>query len=187
MSYTGSVPDTLTRTGDWTAQGACKDTRDLMFPDNSTAGIAKAKTVCSRCPVWRECLNDALTTGDNQWGIRGGLKPEERRALTRKIAAGEAVTLTPRKARKPRNEGQPRPKTLVEAVARRIVHKDGHALWKGTPAVQFEGRQYTSWQAAFVAGHGREPVGVVLRTCDEQCVHYAHLTDAVIRGERATA
>jgi len=178
---------TATRTNDWTAQAACKDTPDLMFPDSNAHGIAKAKAVCRRCSVWRECLNDALDTRDNDHGIRGGLKPEERRAIARKIAAGEAITLTPRKPRKPRKEIQPRPKTLAEAVARRTVLKDGHALWKGARAIQFEGRQYTSWQAAFLAGHGREPVGMVLRTCDEQCVHYPHLTDAVIRGERAAA
>ena len=178
---------TATRTSDWTAQAACKDTPDLMFPDSNAAGIAKAKTVCRRCSVWRECLNDALDTGDNEHGIRGGLKPEERRALARKIAAGEAITLTPRKPRKPRKETQPRPKTLAEAVARRTVLKGGHALWNGGRSVQFGGRQYTPWQAAFVAGHGREPVGMVLRTCDQRCLFHAHLTDAVIRGDRAAA
>lgn len=187
--YQGSVPDTEPARK-WLESAACRAddiNPDLMFPDNHTAGIAKAKTVCRRCPVWRDCLTDALDTGDNQHGIRGGLKPEERRAVARKIAAGESINLTPRKTRKPRKESRPRPKSLAEAVARRIVHKDGHALWKGTPAIQFGGRTYTSWQAAFVAGHGREPVGVVLRTCKEQCVLAAHLTDAVIRGERAAA
>ena len=193
MSYTGSVPDTLTRTSDWVEAAACRAAGinpDLMFPDGNARGIAAAKAVCRRCPSWRACLLDALDAGDNQHGIRGGLKPEERRAIARKIEAGEAITLTPRKPskpRKPRGQGQPKPRTLAEAVNRRIVHKDGHTLWKGTPALQFEGRQYTSWQAAFVAGHGREPVGMVLRTCGLQCVAAAHLTDAVIRGEKAAA
>lgn len=182
--------NTSTRASDWTAQAACKTSPDLMFPDNNVAGIAKAKAVCRRCPVWRQCLDDALDTGDNQHGIRGGMRADERRAIARQIATGETVTLSPgplRKARKPRRESKPRPKTLAEAVGRRIVHKDGHALWKGGAGLQFAGRQYTSWQAAFVAGHGRDPVGVVLRTCKEQCVYYPHLTDAVIRGERAAA
>ena len=190
MSYTGAVPDTLTRRSDWTAHAACKDTPDLMFPDNHTAGIAQAKAVCRRCPVWRECLLDALDTGDNQHGIRGGFKPEERRTLARRRAEGKPLTLTPRtpgKTRKPRRESRPRPTTLAEAVARRITHKDGHALWNGGKGLQFDGRQYTSWQAAFIAGHGREPVGMVLRTCEEQCVLHTHLTDEVIRGQRTAA
>lgn len=188
-SYTGAVPDTEPARK-WLEQAVCKNDPDRMFPDNNTTGIAKAKAVCQGCPVWRACLLDALDTGDNQHGIRGGMRPDERRALARKIAAGEAINLTPRKprkTRKPRRESQPRPKTLAEAVARRIVHKGGHALWKGSNGLQFGGRHYTSWQAAFVAGHGREPVGVVLRTCTERCVYYPHLTDAVIRGGKAAA
>ncbi|MGW1615745.1 WhiB family transcriptional regulator [Streptomyces sp. NPDC002285] len=192
-NYTGSVPDTHTRPDEWRGLAACRADDihpDLMFPDTNVRGIAEAKHICRPCPVWRECLLDAIATGDNQHGIRGGMRPDERRALARKIAAGETITLTPRKpskTRKPRGESQPKPKTLTEAVARRIVHKDGHALWTGGRSLQFEGRQYTSWQAAFVAGHCREPVGMVLRTCAEQCVLHTHLTDAVIRGEKAAA
>lgn len=182
--YQGSFPD-LEPARKWLEEAVCKADPDAMFPDSNTRGIAKAKAVCRGCPVWRDCLLDALDTGDTQHGIRGGLKPEERRALARKIAAGEAINLTPRTPRKPRR--QPRAKTLTEAVARRIVHKDGHALWTGGKSLQFNGHTYTSWQAAFIAGHGREPVGVVLRICDEQCVFYTHLTDAVIRGERTAA
>ncbi|MEJ8671913.1 WhiB family transcriptional regulator [Streptomyces sp. MS1.AVA.1] len=188
--YSGSIPDTHTRRTDWLEHAACKGLNDAMYPDTNARGIAEAKRICRPCPVWRQCLLDALDTGDNQHGIRGGMRPDERRALARKIAAGEAIALTLRKnskARKPRRESLRRPRTLAEAVARRTVHKGGHALWKGTRALQFEGRQYTSWQAAFIAGHGREPVGAVLRTCNEQCVFYAHLTDAVIRGDRAAA
>lgn len=187
--YQGSVPDTHARPHDWSEHAACRADGvdpDAMFPDNDQRGIAAAKNICRPCPVWRDCLLDALRTGDNQHGIRGGLKPEERRALVRKISAGEAITLTPRKSGKARKaRRQPRPTTLAEAVARRITVKDGHALWEGGRQLQFDGHQYTSWQAAFIAGHGREPVGMVLRTCDKPCVLYAHLTDAVIRGERA--
>jgi hypothetical protein len=191
-NYTGAVPDTATRRSEWLTQAACRAEGvdpDAMFPDGNVAAIAKAKRICRPCSVWRQCLLDALDTDDNQHGIRGGMRPDERRALARKIAAGEAIALTLRnsKARKPRRESLPRPKTLAEAVARRTTHKDGHALWTGSKGLQFGGRQYTSWQAAFIAGYGREPVGAVLRTCNEQCVFYAHLTDAVLRGDRAAA
>lgn len=49
-------------------------------------GIARAKEVCSKCPIQTECLQFAYDT-DDQWGVFGGLTPRERRQLARKRAA----------------------------------------------------------------------------------------------------
>ncbi|MER5887278.1 WhiB family transcriptional regulator [Streptomyces sp. NPDC001941] len=41
-----------------------------------------ARRVCERCPVQRACLQGALERGE-QYGMWGGLTPEERRELRR--------------------------------------------------------------------------------------------------------
>ncbi|MDQ4445404.1 WhiB family transcriptional regulator [Bifidobacterium longum] len=42
-----------------------------------------AKQACLSCPVRAECLRQALETGE-QYGIWGGMTPEERRDLARR-------------------------------------------------------------------------------------------------------
>lgn len=79
-------PRNLEPAGQWLQQAACSGREDEMFPDNSEAGIANAKSICRPCTVRAECVLDALRTGDNEHGIRGGLKPCERRALAREKA-----------------------------------------------------------------------------------------------------
>lgn len=52
---------------------------ELFFPAPGQRGkAARAKRVCARCPVRAACLADALATHD-EYGIRGGLTPNERR------------------------------------------------------------------------------------------------------------
>lgn len=170
-AYSGQVPETL-RAPDWRTSAACLGREDDMFPDNSEAGIAHAKAICGPCPVRDACLADALRTGDNHWGIRGGLKPEERRKLTK--GGPRAPRL------------QARPESLADAFRARTTRTaDGHLAWIGTTHIKFEGERYTAWQAAFIVGHGREPEGPVRRTCDVECFRSDHLTDAVIREAKS--
>lgn len=180
MSYTGAVPDTEPGR-EWMLKAACKGLGDAMFPDNNAAGIAAAKRVCARCPVWEACLNNALDTGDIQWGVRGGLTDRERRALAKERATNTAALPDLR------NPRQPRPATLAELFARRTTRtNDGHVLWYGSEHVQFKGRKYTALQAAFAVGHGRDPEGIIRRSCGStSCYRADHLTDAVIRDELA--
>lgn len=86
--YTGAVPD-ADRTPDWREAAACLGIGDAMFPGNNEAGIERAKSICARCFVQRECFRDAMRTGDNQWGIRAGLRPNERRAVAKEIRRRE--------------------------------------------------------------------------------------------------
>jgi WhiB family redox-sensing transcriptional regulator len=76
----------------WQDRAACTTVDpDLFYPQE--AGHAwRGKQVCQRCPVWRDCLADALRTGDRH-GIRGGLTDVERAGLTlrqRRAFLGEA-------------------------------------------------------------------------------------------------
>lgn len=179
--YSGAVPDTEPGR-EWLLKAACKGLGDAMFPDNNERGIAAAKNICRACPVWRECLRDALDTGEVQWGIRGGLTDRERRALakerTQPSNSGEQLMPKPNK--------QPPPKTLAEAFSRRTARtNDGHVLWYGAKQLKFQGEKHTALRAAFLLGHGREPEGPVRRTCDKDCHRADHLTDGRMRDEGA--
>lgn len=70
----------------WREGAACYDVRNEVsfFPDkDDLAGIARAKAVCSTCPVADECLTWALATNQGE-GIWGGHTARERRSLRRR-------------------------------------------------------------------------------------------------------
>jgi WhiB family transcriptional regulator, redox-sensing transcriptional regulator len=90
MTATGSVTN-------WRSAAACASADpDLFFPI-STRGpaqkqIARAKAICARCRVRRECLEFA-TSHDLTYGIWGGTTPEDRqreRRRKRRAAAAAA-------------------------------------------------------------------------------------------------
>lgn len=85
-AYTGQVPETL-RPTDWRTRAACLGQWDAMHPDNNENEIAAAKAICARCPlkVRVECFWDAVRTGDNEHGIRAGMRASERRALLKQV------------------------------------------------------------------------------------------------------
>lgn len=69
----------------WAFRGACIDSDpELFFPIGTGEGtlrqVAKAKSVCARCVVLRDCLGYALRTGQDA-GVWGGTTAEERRAI----------------------------------------------------------------------------------------------------------
>jgi WhiB family redox-sensing transcriptional regulator len=77
---------------DWRERAGCRSQDpELFFPigDNWTQGeargrAAEAKAFCNNaCPVKAECLADAVACRDD-WAIRGGLTPDERRPLLAK-------------------------------------------------------------------------------------------------------
>lgn len=71
----------------WRQRAACHGDWDLFHsPERERADVARdrialAKAICAGCPVRWECLDDAVRN-DDQWGIYGGLTPEERGART---------------------------------------------------------------------------------------------------------
>ena len=69
----------------WRDSAACADIPcEVFFPDTRTTGdpYAEARTICAGCPVVAECLEDALN--HEEWGMRGGLTPDELHSLRRK-------------------------------------------------------------------------------------------------------
>ena len=76
---------------DWRDDAKCLEVDDpeMFFPAARIAfvlveQIDKAKAICARCDVAAQCLDYALTTGQN-YGIYGGLDEKERRKLARKL------------------------------------------------------------------------------------------------------
>lgn len=72
---------------EWRQNAACLDEDpELFFPDGTTGAafdqIQRAKAVCRRCPVVRECLQWALDHNQDA-GVWGGLNEEERRNIRR--------------------------------------------------------------------------------------------------------
>jgi hypothetical protein len=175
------APDTLDRDDQWRSNALCatpqhKGHANLWFPNpTDSEGIAAAKRVCAGCPVAAACLAYALdqNIGD---GIFGSLTHSERASYRRRRARSQRTH--PLAVRTP----QPAPKTLAEAFTRRTQRTDdGHLLWYGAQQMKFQGTKYTSLQAAFIVGRGREPEGPVRRTCGTECYRGDHLTDALIR------
>ena len=75
----------------WRHDAACIGADlDLFFPVG-VAGpaqwqIAQARAICARCPVRAQCLEYALSAGEDH-GIWGGLTPQQRRELRRGTTA----------------------------------------------------------------------------------------------------
>ena len=75
-------------TMDWRHRAACRDEDPELFFPVGTSGpallqITEAKAVCRRCPVWAECLEWALVSGQDH-GVWGGMSEDERRAMNRR-------------------------------------------------------------------------------------------------------
>ncbi|MGH3921683.1 MAG: WhiB family transcriptional regulator [Pseudonocardiaceae bacterium] len=71
----------------WRDRAACRDMDSELFFPIGTTGPAldqaeRAKAVCAGCPVSSQCLEFAMSTGQN--GVWGGLTEDERRALRRR-------------------------------------------------------------------------------------------------------
>lgn len=70
----------------WKSRAACGSADPELFYAEDPDSIARAKSVCGRCPVRSDCLESALANGE-QLGVWGGLDENERRQLRRKAAA----------------------------------------------------------------------------------------------------
>ncbi len=69
----------------WREAASCLDVTNKVsfFPNREDLlGIAKAKAVCSTCPVSDQCLSWAIVSNQTE-GIWGGNTPKERRMIRR--------------------------------------------------------------------------------------------------------
>ena len=86
---------------EWFGRAQCRDTDLLVFfplgagenppPKVVRARTAKAKDICSMCPVRNECLSWALVHNE-RYGIWGGRTEDERAALRRSLMRRGLIT-----------------------------------------------------------------------------------------------
>jgi WhiB family redox-sensing transcriptional regulator len=72
----------------WWSRAACSSADPELFFPISNSGpalrqVMRAKAICARCEIQRECLRYALEAGSIQ-GVWGGMTEEERRRLVRR-------------------------------------------------------------------------------------------------------
>lgn len=97
------LPRPVPEVYDWQQQAACRglDSSVFFHPSGergpSRAGRAqRAKEICARCPVLRQCREHALASHE-PYGVWGGLTEEERDRMLRQDRRG--AELTPRDRR----------------------------------------------------------------------------------------
>ena len=67
---------------------------DLFFPDMETTKSDKARQICVRCPIMRDCLIESLgIPREHDWGIWGGSTLAQRRRINRGIATVNQIIL----------------------------------------------------------------------------------------------
>lgn len=76
--YGETSPKITLNLEDWTRNAACSVFEDLsiFFPERG-ASTTPARTICSKCPVWKNCLDYAVRNYQ-AFGIWGGLTEKER-------------------------------------------------------------------------------------------------------------
>jgi WhiB family redox-sensing transcriptional regulator len=76
----------------WRERALCAQVDpELWFPESGQPNV-KAKLVCGWCDVQAECLAFALRANE-QYGVWGGLSPEERRRLRRRQREAASVAV----------------------------------------------------------------------------------------------
>ncbi len=97
-------PEVRPLSGDWAQDAACKGRTDLFFglagerPERRIRREARARKVCSACPVQWACRTSARTNREN--GFWGGESEEERAAAgfpPRSIARRSVQAASPRR------------------------------------------------------------------------------------------
>jgi WhiB family transcriptional regulator, redox-sensing transcriptional regulator len=72
----------------WSVHALCVTTDpEIFFPPTDNLA-AEARAICAQCPVRRNCLAYAIAA-DEPFGIWGGLEPQERRTLRRRLQRRE--------------------------------------------------------------------------------------------------
>lgn len=75
----------------WRLNGTCAgDKSEMWFADLRAPATRRARTICEACPVRTACLAAALLYGE-EYGIWGGVDPDERLVLDRRLRLGESL------------------------------------------------------------------------------------------------
>ena len=64
----------------WQASALCTPADEPLFFSELASKVARAKAICADCPVRQKCLDFAIRE-DVEFGVFGGLTPDERKVL----------------------------------------------------------------------------------------------------------
>lgn len=78
-------------TAGWRLSGLCVgDQTEAWFAQKGSHAARRAKRACSMCPVREACLGSALLHGE-EFGVWGGLDPDDREPLENALMAGVSL------------------------------------------------------------------------------------------------
>jgi len=113
-----------------------------------------------------------------RFGLWGGITEGERRAIFRR----RGIRL-PYENHEDEDGDGGAPDTLRDLWDQRTQLVDGHMKWTSSTPVSFRGHTTTPQRIGFQLDRGRQPVGIVRRTClVKGCVLPAHLADQAERN-----
>jgi WhiB family transcriptional regulator, redox-sensing transcriptional regulator len=84
----GRLGCVMTNERRWTEQAACKGADQRIFYQSGANPLyTQAKSICAKCPVRLECLQDAMEWEKTNLriGMWGGMTPRERQMLAKKL------------------------------------------------------------------------------------------------------
>lgn len=71
----------MKRYSELTKKSLCQGRQDELYPENGRPKADVKRELCPQCPVRDACLEHALTSPWQPWGMWAGLDQEEVRAL----------------------------------------------------------------------------------------------------------
>lgn len=117
---------------EWRQHALCRGLDgNIFFPERGHS-MLPAYAVCRGCPVRMECLESAVTSGKDKWGIRGGFTPEERKKIYKRVREEEVSFEEASEF-----YDEKRHKRLTRALARvgingaRALHREPVEVWDG--------------------------------------------------------
>ena len=178
--YSGTIP-AARRKADWRDNAACVGADPELFHagERDPGAIEAGRAICNRCPVRTACLIAAYQE-DDEFALRAGLTPRQRRSHLRKADGNVARAVA---------DALQSTAVVLEQIFRHHAKPtaDGHVLWTDRRhVVNVRGVPYTPTRLAWVAHYGTESIGSVFRTCGvDTCVAKGCLTDRRMRDQAA--
>lgn len=77
---------------DWWGEAACRGIGSSIFfgDDDNHTSLRRARKICSKCPVSRDCLEHALVVPE-EYGIWAGTSARNRQKMARAIESGMEI------------------------------------------------------------------------------------------------
>lgn len=75
----------MTDRNEWVQDALCAQVDPDLFFVELGSSASPARAICSKCPVAKMCLEEALANNE-EYGVWGGLTPPQRKEMRRRAA-----------------------------------------------------------------------------------------------------